>query len=105
MFACRSALQGAARVLAEQEGSRHRWKSTTLRRMYTGILPAGECGDVFVYTGELPPGGCGSVYTYNGFDLELSASNGSWDMATYECDYDHESGRIVDVRAARGFLP
>ena len=101
MIACRSAVQGAARAMADQDRSLPpRWGSTKLRDMFSGIHPAGECGDMFIKTDEIPDG-CGSDYTYFGFDLALLGG----DMVTYECDYDHETGQIVDVRMAKGLLP
>lgn len=79
--------------------------ANSLRDTFSGITPEGECGDVFARTGRMPPGGCGNVYTYFGYKLDLLGTDGSWDMATYDCDYDHDTGQIVDVRAARGALP
>ena len=83
MIACRTRLRDTARLLA---GAEHlfRFTSTALDDMFTDT-------DV-----------SGNVVTYTGAALEVRDSDGSWLPASYECDYDHGTGEIVDVRTAEG---
>ena len=39
------------------------------------------------------------VVTYWGRALQLMTAAGTWEQTTYECDYNHRTGQIVDVRA------
>ena len=47
----------------------------------------------------------GSVTTYIGDAIQFRDDDGSWLNAIYECDYDHDAGEVVDVRATPGRLP
>ena len=85
MIACRTRLRDAGRLLGVS-GHGFRWTSTALDVMFTDT-------DVSA-----------SVATYAGATLEVQDTDGNWVPASYECDYDHEIGQIVDVRTAEGWL-
>ena len=42
------------------------------------------------------------VTTYFGNALEFMNPDGTWVRTFYECDWNSETGEIVDVRARRG---
>ena len=86
MITCRTRLRDAARVLAGT-GHLFRWTDTGLETMFSDRRDAG-----------------GDVATYIGDALEVEDDDGSWIPASYECDYDHAAGQIVDVRTAEGRL-
>ena len=85
MIACRTRLRDTARLLASADHL-FRFTSTTLDVMFT---------DTDVSAG---------VATYAGAALEVQDTDGNWVPASYECDYDHGIGQIVDVRTAEGWL-
>ena len=86
MIACRTRLRDTARLLAGA-GHLFRWSGTGLETMFSDRRERG------------------TVTTYVGSALEVLDDDGSWIPASYECDYDHGAGQIVDVRTAEGFLP
>ena len=79
MIACRTRLRDTARLLV---GADHlfRFTSTALDVMFTDTRERGD------------------VATYAGAALEVQDADGSWVGASYECDFDHGAGRIIDVR-------
>lgn len=78
--ACNVRLTDAARVLFYQ-GAVHRWTETDLEARFGRRLSADP--DVLVYFGNA---------------LEFMNEDGSWVRAFYECDWNTETGEIVDVR-------
>ena len=86
MIACRTRLRDTGRVLAGA-GHLFRWTGTGLETMFSDRRAAG--GDVITYIGDA---------------LEVQDSDGSWVTASYECDFDHRLGEILDVRTAEGRL-
>ena len=85
MIACRTRLRDTGRLLAGA-GHGFRWAGTGLETMFSGRRDGGN------------------VTTYTGDALEAQDDDGAWVQASYECDYDHGAGEIVDVRTAEGRL-
>ena len=79
MIACRTRLRDTGRLLGIQ-GHGFRWTGTGLDVMFTDTRQQGD------------------VSTYAGASLEVQDSDGIWLPASYECDYDHAAGQIIDVR-------
>lgn len=83
--ACNVRLSDAARFLVSQ-GAMYRWMSPDLDVRFPGRR---ETGDP-------------DVVTYWGRALQFRDEDGSWVRATYECDFNHDTGEIVDVRTREG---
>ena len=79
---CNLRLVEAARVSASQAGTLHRWRTTDLFERFPRRTPTANP----------------DVITYGGSAVEFQDDDGSWIRASYECDYDHDAGEIVDVR-------
>lgn len=79
--ACNTRLQEAVFDLAD-EGVMFRWTTVHLDIRFPGRR---ETSDP-------------NVVTYWGRALQAMTANGDWEQTTYECDYNHETGEIVDVR-------
>ena len=80
MTHCNVRLQDAARVLYGQ-GALYRWTATALEDRFARM----ESSDP-------------DVTTYFGSALEFMDPDGSWTKAFYECDWNSETGEIIDVR-------
>ena len=81
MTHCNVRLSDAARVLYGA-GNLYRWTETDLQARFTEKRPTGD-PDLATYVGDA---------------IEFQDEDGSWVRAIYECDFNAESGEIVDVR-------
>ena len=80
MTHCNVRLQDAARVLY-RDGALYRWTATELEERFGRMLSDDP-----------------DVTTYFGNALEFMNPDGTWTKAFYECDWNSETGEIVDVR-------
>ena len=81
MTHCNVRLQDAARVLY-REGALYRWTATEIEERFGRMLSDDPGRDI----------------TYFGSALEFMDPDGTWTKAFYECDWNSETGEIVDVR-------
>ena len=80
MTHCNVSLQAAARLIYA-EGALHRWKATGLEDRFARMESSDQ-----------------DVTTYFGNALEFMDPDGRWTKAFYECDWNNETGEVVDVR-------
>ena len=81
MVTCQTLIQDTVRTLRNQ-GASYRWTTIELNERFGRRLSNDP--DVLVYFGSA---------------LEFMGESGEWVRAFYECDWNTETGEVVDVRA------
>ena len=66
----------------DRAGAAFRWTETRIEARFTERRSTGD-SDVISYVGDA---------------IEFMDEDGSWIRASYECDWNHETGEIVNVR-------
>ena len=84
MTHCNIRLQDAARVLYS-DGALYRWTTTELEERF-GQMESSNL----------------DVTTYFGSAIEFMNPDGTWIRTFYQCDWNHETGEIIDVRTRPG---
>ena len=86
MTACQTRLQDAARTIYGA-GAVYRWTSPRLGDRFSDARRPSQ-----------------DVRTVIGDAIEFRDEDGSWLRAIYECDFNHETGEVIDVRTRPGRL-